>query len=118
MITITKDINNNIVEFAINDSSDEWAVDFKVNDSYSRSELSKRDKIAITKWILSTWKEVKEQHNLFVCFPALDEEEKLDDDISIGEVPSWRAKIYSKMGFTPEDYGTFVDYLRMTYVHS
>lgn len=63
---------------------------FTVDGSLERVELPKRDKLAITRWLLECWTVARQQHDKFSCCAT--------DDDSTG----WRAKMYTKLGFTQE----------------
>ena len=104
-------INNLDVQMIL-DSSD-GQVSFAIEESYEKLELSPKDKLAILRWLLKTWEDVKLLSDTFYCLPLLDDNEEQDVMILSGCEPSWRAKIYEKMGFFPDYQGGEYDYLTM-----
>lgn len=85
------EINEHVVTFEGNLICDGYMdLLFTVDYTLERVDLPKRDKLAITKWLLSCWKIALQHHQKFSCCAT-------NDDGS-----GWREKMYSKLGFIRE----------------
>lgn len=75
----------------------DWYISFKVNGSYDKKDNNQ--KVAITRWLLKTWKEIKVKYagKTLYCEPWGED--------GMGE---YRSKIYTKLGFEYEDKYTMV----------
>ena len=63
---------------------------FTVDYTLERVELPRKEKVAITRWLLECWKDALTRHNKFSCSAT-------NDDGS-----AWRESMYSKLGFIKE----------------
>lgn len=75
----------------------DWYISFQVNGSYDRKD--NKNKVAITRWLLKTWKEVQSKYKgkTLYCEPW-------GDDGGF----EYRSAIYSKLGFEWDDKITMV----------
>ena len=65
-------------------------VDFTVDYSFDRPNLPKREKVAITRWLLAIWKLECANYSKYVAIPAGNTS---DDGVQ------WRDGYYAKFGF-------------------
>ena len=71
----------------------DYEVTFAVENSYEWKVRTPKETLAITRWLLTTWKtEVLPLSSYFYCVPC-------NGDMN-GEGGAYRRKIYAKMGFT------------------
>lgn len=80
---------------------DECQVDFTINYSFTRTDLPKRTKIAITRWLISVWQLECANYSKYVAIPSGNTD-------SNGK--QWRGDYYSKFNFK------YVDAKRMEYI--
>lgn len=87
MTSITKDINGTSVTFTV---TEDRVVAFQVGGKYTWEERNKRDKLAISRWLLQTWNAILAQKtsSLYVCYPCTADGK--------GE---YRRNVYEKLGF-------------------
>jgi hypothetical protein len=91
----TTTVNGNSVSFEfIEEKKDVYSVSFQVNNDYIHKNLDKKTSIAITRWLLKTWKEFihKNTYVYIVCSPLQTTvEENIPED--------YRKNIYKRLGF-------------------
>lgn len=75
------------------DIGGECDVDFTVDYSFDRLDLPKREKVAITRWLLAIWKRECANYSVYKAIPAGNTENGVQ----------WRDSYYAKFGFKRVD---------------
>lgn len=76
----------------------DWYINFKVNNSFDKIE-NNANKVAITKWLLKSWNELKIRHKGKTVYCEPYKEDGHSD---------YRFNVYKKLGFLYEDKNTMV----------
>ena len=93
----TSEINDMMITFEGNYYDGYLDLLFTVDGTLERVELSKKEKLAISRWLLACWNIALTKYDKFSCCAT-------DDDGT-----GWRAAMYTKIGFKQvNDYMVYV----------